>query len=94
LGGEGRTSAAGRGGPSEPWPDGLTDREGEILLLIADGLSNREITARLFIGNATVKTHINRIFAKIGVTDRRGAIAYAVSRRWWTRGSPGGGPGR
>jgi DNA-binding NarL/FixJ family response regulator len=65
------------GGPHEPWPDGLTGREGEILALIAAGLSNREISGRLFIGNATVKTHINRIFAKIGVTDRRDAIAYA-----------------
>jgi DNA-binding NarL/FixJ family response regulator len=64
-------------GPSGPWPDGLTDREGEILGLIAAGLNNREIAGRLFIGNATVKTHINRIFAKIGVTDRGGAIAYA-----------------
>jgi hypothetical protein len=51
-----------------------------------------EITERLFIGTATVKTHINRIFAKIGVADRRGAIAYAVSRRLSTRGSPGAGP--
>ena len=62
--------------PSAPWPDGLTDREGEILGLIAAGLTNREIAGQLFIGNATVKTHINRIFAKIGVTDRDGAIAY------------------
>ena len=67
-------------GPSGPWPDGLTDREGEILGLIAAGLTNREIADRLFIGNATVKTHINRIFAKIGVTDRAGAIAYAYAR--------------
>jgi DNA-binding NarL/FixJ family response regulator len=66
--------------PSGPWPDGLTDREGEILGLIAAGLTNREIADQLFIGNATVKTHINRIFAKIGVTDRGGAIAYARRR--------------
>jgi DNA-binding NarL/FixJ family response regulator len=79
-------SAALRERAPEPWPDGLTDREGEILVLIANGLSNREITERLFIGTATVKTHINRIFAKIGVRDRRGAIAYAVSRRLSTRG--------
>jgi DNA-binding NarL/FixJ family response regulator len=85
-------SAALRSRAAEPWPDGLTDREGQILVLIANGLSNREITERLFIGTATVKTHINRIFAKIGVGDRRGAIAYAVSRRLSTRGSPGAGP--
>jgi DNA-binding CsgD family transcriptional regulator len=40
-------------------------------------LGNREIAGRLFIGNATVKSHINRILAKTGVTDRRDAIAYA-----------------
>jgi DNA-binding NarL/FixJ family response regulator len=85
-------SAALRSRAAEPWPDGLTDREGQILVLIANGLSNREITERLFIGTATVKTHINRIFAKIGVGDRRGAIAYAVSRRLSTRGSPAAGP--
>lgn len=60
-----------------PWPDGLTEREGEILALIAAGHSNRDIATRLVIGNATVKTHINRIFAKISVSDRRDAIAYA-----------------
>jgi DNA-binding NarL/FixJ family response regulator len=63
--------------PPDTWPDALTEREGEILSLIASGLTNREIASRLFIGNATVKTHINRIFAKIGATGRRDAIAYA-----------------
>ena len=60
----------------ELWPDGLTKREGEILSLIASGLTNREIASQLFIGGATVKTHINRIFSKIGVADRDDAIAY------------------
>ncbi|GAA2525009.1 response regulator [Winogradskya humida] len=55
------------------WPVGLTDRESEILQLIAEGLANREIAARLFIGNATVKTHVNHIFAKLGVTTRQAA---------------------
>ena len=63
--------------PHQAWPDGLTEREGEILGLIGSGLNNREIAGRLFIGNATVKTHINRIFTKIGATNRRYAIAYA-----------------
>ncbi len=63
--------------PPDSWPDGLTEREGEILSLIASGLTNREIATRLFIGNATVKTHINRIFAKIGARSRQDAIAYA-----------------
>ncbi len=60
----------------ELWPDGLTKREGEILSLIASGLTNREIASQLFIGGATAKTHINRIFSKIGVADRDDAIAY------------------
>lgn len=64
------------GTPPGGWPDGLTKREGEILALIGSGLSNRDIANRLFIGNATVKTHVNRIFAKIGVTDRGSAVAY------------------
>lgn len=67
--------------PPDPWPDALTDREGEILTLIASGLTNREIASRLFIGNATVKTHINRIFAKIGAHHRQDAIAYAQRTR-------------
>ncbi|MFZ0169704.1 MAG: response regulator transcription factor [Candidatus Dormiibacterota bacterium] len=61
----------------DPWPDGLTDREGQILMLIGSGSSNREIASQLFIGSATVKTHVNRIFAKLGVSDRDSAIAYA-----------------
>jgi DNA-binding NarL/FixJ family response regulator len=61
----------------DPWPDGLTDREGQILILIGAGRSNAEIASQLFIGSATVKTHVNRIFAKLGVSNRDGAIAYA-----------------
>jgi DNA-binding NarL/FixJ family response regulator len=62
--------------PAEP-PDGLTHREAEILALIAQGLTNGEIAGRLFLSNHTVKTHINRIFAKTGSRDRVAAIAYA-----------------
>jgi DNA-binding NarL/FixJ family response regulator len=58
-------------------PDGLTAREAEVLQLIASGLSNQEIAARLYLSNATVKTHVNRIFAKTGVRDRAQAVRYA-----------------
>jgi DNA-binding NarL/FixJ family response regulator len=62
--------------PSGP-PDGLTQREVEILSLIAQGLTNGEIAERLFLSNHTIKTHINRIFAKTGSRDRVAAIGYA-----------------
>jgi DNA-binding NarL/FixJ family response regulator len=58
-------------------PDGLTDREAEVLTLIAAGLSNTEIADRLFVAEATVKTHVNRIFAKTGSRDRSQAAVYA-----------------
>jgi DNA-binding NarL/FixJ family response regulator len=58
-------------------PNGLTEREAEVLRLIATGLSNTEIATRLFVSEANVKTHINRIFAKTGSRDRAQAIAYA-----------------
>ena len=64
------------GRPPAP-PDGLTHREVEILGLIAQGLTNGEIADRLFLSNHTIKTHINRIFAKTGSRDRVAAIAYA-----------------
>ena len=58
-------------------PDGLTPREAEVLKLIADGLTNAEICDQLVISHATVKTHVNRIFAKIGAHDRAQAVRYA-----------------
>ena len=62
--------------PPDP-PDGLTNREVEILTLIVQGLTNPEIAERLFLSNHTIKTHINRIFAKTGSRDRVAAITYA-----------------
>jgi DNA-binding NarL/FixJ family response regulator len=50
--------------------DGITDREQEVLLLIAKGLSNTEISERLYLGMATVKTHIGRLLNKLGARDR------------------------
>ncbi|HLM95611.1 MAG TPA: response regulator transcription factor, partial [Acidimicrobiales bacterium] len=53
-----------------PLPDGLTEREAEVLRLIAAGRSNAEIGRELFVSEATVKTHVNRIFTKTGSRDR------------------------
>jgi DNA-binding NarL/FixJ family response regulator len=64
-------------GAGRKLPDGLTTREAEVLTLLASGLSNAEIAGRLFLSNATVKTHINRIFAKTGARDRAQAVRYA-----------------
>jgi DNA-binding NarL/FixJ family response regulator len=61
---------------TEP-PDGLTVREAQILRLIAQGLNNAEIAARLFVTTHTVKSHINRVFAKTGSRDRAAATRYA-----------------
>jgi len=58
-------------------PDELTPREIEVLKLIAIGLSNSEIADKLVLSNATVKTHINRIFYKTGARDRAQAVRYA-----------------
>lgn len=55
----------------------LSDRERDVLVEIARGCSNDEISERLFIGAATVKTHINRVFTKLGVRDRAQAVAFA-----------------
>jgi DNA-binding NarL/FixJ family response regulator len=58
-------------------PDGLTRREAEVLALIARGRSNAEIAGDLFISEATVKTHINNLFAKANLRDRAQAVTYA-----------------
>jgi DNA-binding NarL/FixJ family response regulator len=72
-------AAAARPGkpPERKLPDGLTHREAEILGLIARGLSNSDIAAELYLSSHTIKSHINRIFAKTGSADRVGAIRYA-----------------
>jgi len=79
-------SAAARA-PAVPADDGegddgegdLTPREADVLRLIAEGKSNREIARALYVSEATVKTHVNRIFAKTGSRDRTQAIRYAYT---------------
>jgi DNA-binding NarL/FixJ family response regulator len=65
------------GAPEAELPDGLTPREAEVLALIAGGLTNTEIAGRLVVSAATVKSHVNHIFAKTGVRDRAQAVVYA-----------------
>jgi DNA-binding NarL/FixJ family response regulator len=67
--------------PAQPaqLPDELTPREGEVLALIARGLSNREIAETLVVSETTIKTHINHVFAKIGARDRAQAVHYAYT---------------
>ena len=73
-----RTGRQPAAAPEEP-PSGLTPREREVLTLIGQGLSNRGISERLFISEATVKTHINNLFAKAGIRDRADAVRRAMA---------------
>jgi DNA-binding NarL/FixJ family response regulator len=70
-----RAPGAGRAGPGP-----LSQRELEVLELVAAGTTNREAAARLYISEATVKTHLLNIYAKLGVSDRAAAVAEAFNR--------------
>lgn len=66
----------------------LSDRERQVLVEIAQGRSNGEISERLFIGAATVKSHINHVFTKLGVRDRAQAVAFAYESGLVQPGDP------
>lgn len=62
--------------------EALSEREGEILRLVADGLSNREIAEQLFLSRYTVESHVKRIYRKLAVSSRTGAVSAARTRGW------------
>jgi DNA-binding NarL/FixJ family response regulator len=68
----------------KPPPEALSQRELEVLALIADGATNREAAAKLFVSEATVKTHLLHAYEKLGVRDRAAAVAEAYRRRLLT----------
>ncbi|HVJ97684.1 MAG TPA: LuxR C-terminal-related transcriptional regulator, partial [Acidimicrobiia bacterium] len=71
---------AGLAGTREGAPDGLSKRELEVLMLLAQGRTNRGIAEALFISEKTVASHVSHVFTKIGVTTRSAATAYAYDR--------------
>jgi DNA-binding NarL/FixJ family response regulator len=66
----------------------LSTRETQVLTLVADGLSNQQIAARLFVSQATVKSHLVHIFAKLDADSRTAAVAIAVRRGLIRRSRP------
>jgi DNA-binding NarL/FixJ family response regulator len=64
--------------------DGLTDRELDILRLVGQGLSNKQIGKRLFISDRTVQAHLSNIFSKLNVSSRTEAVMHAVRKGWIT----------
>jgi DNA-binding NarL/FixJ family response regulator len=70
-------SAAPAAGRDDAALAGLTARERDVLVLIGRGRTNAEIAGELFVGEGTVKTHVNHLFAKLGLRDRAAAVVFA-----------------
>ena len=73
--------------PPRP-PAGLTDREAEVLRLVASGRTNKEVAVALFLSDKTVARHVSNIFTKIGVSTRAAATAFAFEHDMTHRPSP------
>lgn len=69
-----------------PDTEALTEREREVVTLVASGATNRDIAERMFVSEATVKTHLIHLYAKLGVNDRAAAVAAAYDRGLLTPG--------
>ena len=63
---------------------GLTRRQQQLIQLVSEGLTNKEIATRLYLSEQTVKNHLRRMLRKMGATDRLGAVEYCRSQGFWT----------